>query len=97
MGTKCAPKYANIFMSTVDAKIKSSASSLTDTSLDPIKVQKRFKKPEIDPTNWKTFQSTLAQVRTDACHGFGEMLLSMDIERTEKKTKYLLNNCQCQE
>ena len=42
MGSKCAPTYANIFMSTLDAKIKSLANSLTDTSLDPIKVQKRF-------------------------------------------------------
>ena len=42
MGTKCAPTYANIFMSTLDAKIKSLANSLTDTSLDPIKVQKQY-------------------------------------------------------
>ena len=34
MRTKCAPSFANIFMSALDAKIKSLANSLTDTSLD---------------------------------------------------------------
>ena len=36
------PTYAKNFMSTLDAKIKSLANSLTHTSLDPIKIQKRL-------------------------------------------------------
>ena len=39
MGTKYAPTYANIFMNTLDAKVKSLANSVTDTSVDPIKIQ----------------------------------------------------------
>ena len=42
MGTKCAPTYANIFMMTLDAKIKSLVNSFTYTSLDPLTIQTQF-------------------------------------------------------